>query len=125
VDVDEGRPGSDEVGGDYPAGVTFEIAVKDSGNGVEATAQVVSAADQGWQGDGFFTKFRDWTPSLPDVVPGDDVIFSGDDGFLGHVQVGIIFGEVDMNADLVSGFISLAWLPADTLLDVECHPWGA
>jgi len=117
--------GADEVGGDYPAGVIFDIAVKNSGGAVKATAQVVSTADQGWQGDGFFTQPGDWAPSLPDIIPGDMVIFSGDDGFLGDVRVGEIHGSVDTTADLVSGFISEPWLPANTLLDVECHPWGA
>jgi len=117
--------GADEVGGDHPAGVTFDISVEESGSAVKATAQVVSAADHGWQGDGFFTQPGDWTPSLPDIIPGDYVTLSGDDGSGSDVRVGIIHGNIDTTADLVSGFISLPWLPADTLLDVECHPWGA
>lgn len=117
--------GADEVGGDYPAGVTFDISVEESGGAVKATAQVISAVDQGWQGDGFFTQPGDWTPSLPDILPGDYVILSGDDGSGGDVRVGIIHGDIDTTADLVSGFISVPWLPPNTLLDVECHPWGA
>jgi len=116
---------ADEVGGDYPAGVIFDIAVEDSVGGVKATAQVVSTADQGWQGDGFFTQPGDWAPSLPDIIPGDKVIFSGDDGSLDDVWVGEIHGSVDTAADLVSGFIVVPWLAVGTLLDVECHPWGA
>ncbi len=117
--------GGDEVGGDHPAGITFDISVEDSGGSVKATAQVVSAANQGWQGDGFFTEPGDWDPSPPDILPGDEVFFSGDDGTVAQVRVGIIEGSVDAAADLVSGFISLPWLSADILLDVECHPWGA
>jgi hypothetical protein len=117
--------GGDEVGGDHPAGITFDISVEDSGGSVKATAQVVSAANQGWQGDGFFTQPGDWAPSPPDIVPGDEVFFSGGDGTVAQVRVGTIEGSVDAAADLVSGFLSLPWLPVDTLLEVECHPWGA
>ena len=117
--------GGDEVGGDHPAGITFDISVKDSGGALKAIAQKVSAANQGWQGDGFFTQPGDWDPSPPDILPGDEVFFSGDDGTMAHVRVGSIEGTADAAADLVSGFLSLPWLPADTLLDVECHPWGA
>lgn len=117
--------GGDEVGGDHPAGITFDVSVKDSGGSVKATAQVVSAENQGWQGDGFFTLPGDWDPAPPDIIPGDEVFFSGNDGTLTQVRVGTIEGSIDADADLVSGFISLPWLPADTLLDVECHPWGA
>jgi hypothetical protein len=117
--------GGDEVGGDHPAGITFDITVKDSGGSVKATAQVVTAASQGWQGDGFFTQPGDWVPSPPDIIPGDEVFFVGGDGTLAQVRVGTIEGSVNAAADLVSGFLSLPWLPADSLLDVECHPWGA
>jgi hypothetical protein len=117
--------GGDEVGGDHTAGITFDLTVKDSGGSAKATAQVVSAANQGWQGDGFFTQPGDWDPAPPDILPGDEVFFSGGDGTHAQVRVGVINGNVNPAADLVSGFISLPWLPADTLLDVECHPWGA
>lgn len=116
---------ADEVGGDYPAGVIFDISLEDSGGTVKATAQVVSAAGLGWQGDGFFTQPGDWVPLVPDILPGDVVEFSGGDGYLGHVRVGIIEGTINPAIDLVSGFLSLSWLPGGTMLDVECHPWGA
>jgi hypothetical protein len=117
--------GGDEVGGDHPAGINFDISVKDSGGSLKATAQVVSAANQGWQGDGFFTQPGDWDPAPPDIIPSDEVFFSGGDGTLAQVRVGAIEGSADASADLVSGFLSLPWLPAGTSLDVECHPWGA
>ncbi len=110
---------ADEVGGDYPAGVTFDISVEDSGGSVKATAQVVSAAGLGWQGDGFFTQPGDWVPLVPDILPGDVVEFSGGDGYLGHVRVGIIEGTINPAMDL--GRVSF---PCPGCRGTPCSTWN-
>jgi uncharacterized repeat protein (TIGR01451 family) len=109
------------VGGDYPAGHTMSITVTNSAGSFKATTQAVSASGSGWNGDGFDTK-NPWSPSQPDIQPGDWVYFKSDDGYSHSLQVGVINGEIDTNKNSISGSIYADWY-AQTL-DVVCSPWG-
>lgn len=113
----------DWAGGNYPAGHTFEITVKDSGGAVKATTTVESQPGWGWGGDGFDTNWESWVPAGPDIQPGDWVYFEADDGFTDTIHVGDIQGTLDIDLNKVSGPIYVNWYEED--LAVECHPWGA
>jgi uncharacterized repeat protein (TIGR01451 family) len=113
----------DWVGADYEAGHTFWITVSDDVESVKATAQIDSEYLGGWEGDGFETQPEDWSPEQPDIVPGDSVEFQSDDGYGNLVKVGTIDGDLDVDADAISGTLKLPGSPQT--LDIECHPQGA
>ena len=114
----------DWVGGNYEAGHTFTINVTDSIGALKATAVINSEFGEGWaEKDGFETLEPDWSPSPPDIIPGDWVIFTSDDGYSNSIHVGMISGILDVAADSVSGLIDAPGLSGT--LPVECHPWGA
>ncbi|MFC1997043.1 hypothetical protein ACFLXI_05480 [Chloroflexota bacterium] len=114
----------DWVGGDYEAGHTFWITVTENdGVTVKATAELDSWAGGGWGADGFETRFEDWIPSQPDLIPGDRVYFESDDGYYNEILIGDIGGVIDLENDHVSGLINANWFTET--LNVECHPWGA
>ncbi len=112
----------DWVGGDYPAGHTIAITVTDSLDGEKATASVASVVSGGWGGEGFGTQEGDWSPTGPDLVPGDLVFFAADDGYTKTMEVGTLSASVDAAADSVGGQV---FAPFGVSLQVECHPWGA
>jgi len=113
----------DWVGIDYPLDHTFWITVTDGLGAVKAMAEIETVSDGGWGGSGFESE-DEWMPSHPDIVPGDYVYFSSDDGYHNIVHVGTISGTLDINADSLSGPVYADWF-GSLLLDVECHPWGA
>jgi hypothetical protein len=114
----------DWVGGNYEAGHTFTINITDNIGLLKATAVVNSAAGEGWaEKDGFETSETDWSPSPPDIIPGDWVYFSSSDGYTHSIQVGFISGDLDVAADSITGLIDVPDLSGT--LPVECHPWGA
>jgi hypothetical protein len=115
--------GHEWVGGNYPAGHTFWLTVKDEFGAVKATATVQTEGGGGWGGDGFQTQGDDWSPDRPDIQAGDSVQFQSDDGYNNTVEVGEIRGTVDLIDNGISGPIYAEWF-AETL-EVECHPWGA
>jgi uncharacterized repeat protein (TIGR01451 family) len=114
--------GHDWVGGNYPAGHTFNITLYDSLGEVKATVEVQSEVDKGWSGDGFETSWEQWTPPSPDIQPYDKVTFVSDDGYNNTIPVGDIQGTLDIEQDLISGPVFADWYTDD--LYVECHPWG-
>lgn len=111
--------GHDWVGGDYPAGHTFWITVTDS---VDANATLDTTPGGGWGSDGFQTDREDWTPQQPDITAGDQVHFRSDDGYTNTVRVGTITGNLDTEADFISGTINADWF-APLSLTVECNVW--
>ena len=115
--------GHDWVGADYPAGHTFWITVTDSSDAAKATAVVSTTSGGGWGGEGFETQWDDWSPSQPDVEPGDWVYARADDGYSNTIRVGEITGTLSVVNDSVGGNIYATWFTQT--LNVECHPWGA
>jgi uncharacterized repeat protein (TIGR01451 family) len=112
----------DWVGGNYPAGHTFNITLYDKMGEVKATAEIQSESGKGWGGDGFETSWEQWMPPGPDIQPYDKVIFQSDDGFFDEIPVGDIQGTLDIDQDLISGPVYADWFTDD--LNIECHPWG-
>jgi uncharacterized repeat protein (TIGR01451 family) len=115
----------DWAGGNYPAGHTFTVTLLDSDDNLKATAVTVSESGWGWGGDGFETRWEQWTPQEHDIQPGDKLIFESDDSFYDEVLVGDIQGSLDIELNLVSGPIYADWLSSYPTMTVECHPWGA
>jgi uncharacterized repeat protein (TIGR01451 family) len=112
----------DWVGGNYEAGHTFWITVTEGSGPVKANAIIDSAPGAGWGGDGFETQPQHWSPEVPDIVPGDWVHFTSDDGYTNTIQVGLISGTLDIGTDSVGGPIYASF---PQTLPVECDPWGA
>ncbi len=116
--------GHDWVGGNYPLGHTFVVTVTDQLGTEKGIADAEVTPDGGWDGSGFETNEDNWRGgSPPDIVPGDSIIFSADDGYRNTVQVGDIGGVINLTADTIGGPIHAGWF-GDITLDVECHPWG-
>ena len=113
--------GHDWVGADYPAGHTFSITVTDSGGTLKATATMNTVPGGGWGGDGFQTEWDDWLPTDLDIEPGDRVYFQSDDGYDDTVRVGTINGELDLDADTISGTIHADWFTQT--LNARCGVW--
>jgi hypothetical protein len=113
--------GHDWAGGNYPAGHTLWLTVTDSVGAVKATATVESVDGGGWGGDGFETRWEDWSPQQPDIRAGDWVYVESDDGYNNTIQVGDIQGMLDLDADTISGNIYADWF-AETL-NVRCEVW--
>jgi len=109
--------GHDWVDGQYEVGHTVWITVTESdGTTVKATAEVISREYPEWGGwTGFSTQEEDWTPEQPDIQPGDWVDVLVDNGYDNLVQVGLIDGEADLDADTVAGTIHADWLSPDTV----------
>ena len=112
-----------QVGGNYPAGQTLTITVRDSVDAVKATAAGNSEWSSGWVGEGFETEEGDWVPMMPDIQPGDKVHIAADNGYTHTVTAGTIDASVDAANDTVSGRIYASSFSEQ--LTVACHPWGA
>jgi uncharacterized repeat protein (TIGR01451 family) len=111
----------DWVGGDYAVSRSFWITVTDSISVPKASAVVSSTYGGGWGGAGFETQGDDWSPSQPDIEPGDWVLVRSDDGFYNVMQIGTITGTVDADNDSVTGRVYAEWFTET--LDVEAHVW--
>ena len=119
----------DRASGVYAVGHTFWITVTESdGSTVKATASVNTQSNGGaghdgdWS-DGFVAEGGDWSPSQPDIQPGDWVFFRSDDGYNNAVRAGAISGVLDAAEDTVSGTIAAPWLASQTL-EVRAGHWG-
>jgi len=116
----------DGVGGIYAIGHSFTITVTNSVGSIKATTAITTTEGGGWWGHGFVPSWMglgeccDWSPDAPDIQPGDWVYFHSDDGYENQVQVGSIFGAIDVEGDSITGPIFTPWL--DQTLEVWCHP---
>jgi hypothetical protein len=109
----------------YPVGYTFWLTVTHSSGAIKATATVTTseaaAEDFAWS-DGFTTQASDWSPTAPNIQPGDLVHFRSGDGYSNTVRVGTITGQVDAAADTISGTISAPWFSQP--LEAAAGKWG-
>jgi uncharacterized repeat protein (TIGR01451 family) len=106
----------DWVGGDYEAGHTIYLTVTESGGGVKATQDLQT--NGGW----WSTDWEDWSPSGPDIEPADWVYgLVNSASYTTAVKVGEINGEVDVDAETVSGTIHAAWLGEPVMVRCEIH----
>ncbi len=114
--------GHDEVEGDLEPGHTLWLTVTESdGVTVKATAELESQ-ELPWGGTGFATHLDDpWDPSQPDIQPGDWAYLVADDGRETTVEVGTISGELDLEADTISGTVHASWFTET--LEGWCSVW--
>ena len=114
--------GHDWVNGNYEPGHTVWITVTDDLGLVKATAELATGPIPDWGGQsGFRTGGEDWVPGPGvDIVPGDWVYGLVDNGYTNTVHVGTINGEVNVDANTVSGTIDAPWLAPD-LVTVSCE----
>ena len=115
--------GHDWVEGDYEEGHTIWITVTNSSGTVKATAEVETQVIPWWGGrTGFSTNLDDpWEPSQPDIEAGDWVYGLVDDGHASTVRVGTINGDLDVDADTISGTIHANWFTQT--LNASCNVW--
>jgi uncharacterized repeat protein (TIGR01451 family) len=116
--------GHDWVEGDYEAGHTLWITVTESdGSTIKATAELTTGIIP-WWGDrtGFSTNLGEpWMPSRPDIEPGDWAYGRMDNGYASSVRMGAINGELDADADTVSGTVYAPWFTQT--LNANCGVW--
>ena len=116
--------GHDWVNGHCEAGHTIWItATQSDGVTVKATGVVTSADIPAWGGeDGFEGGWVEWTPSAPDIEPGDWVFGRADGGETRSVLVGTIAGFANAASDSVAGTVDADWL--DGAVEVTFYGWS-
>jgi uncharacterized repeat protein (TIGR01451 family) len=114
--------GHDWIAGNYEAGHTVWLTVTESdGETPKATAELTTGPIPDWGGQsGFSTNWEDWSPEGPDIQVHDWVYGLTDGGYTSTVQVGSIDGELDVEADFITGTLNAPWF-ADNLLTVRCE----
>jgi uncharacterized repeat protein (TIGR01451 family) len=115
--------GHDWVEGDYAAGYTVLITVTESdGSTVKGTAVLTTGAVPWWDGGtGFSTNWQDWT-WRPDMQPGDWVYgLMVENSYTSTVHIGTVDGNVDVDADTVSGTVTANWFTQ--MLNANCSVW--
>ena len=114
--------GHDWVEGNYQPGHTVWITVTDSGGTIKSTAELTTGPIPWWGGDtGFSTNVEGWSGAQPDIEPGDWVAVRIDDGYDGTIRIGTIDGELDLDADTISGTIHADWFTQP--LNARCDVW--
>ena len=125
--------GHDWVEGFYEPGHAVWVIVTDLDGGVRATTETITEAKDywgDWEGTGFQTNDSIWfneegeqIENPPDIEPYDWVYAWVDNGASAQVQIGEINGEIDLNADSITGTINAPWFLASA--ETECLPWGS
>jgi len=111
--------GHDWVQGSYEPGHTVWITVTESdGSTPKGTAELQTHDFGGWTG---FSTDDGWTSPRPDIIPGDWVFGRVDNGFTATVHIGTIEGELDVDADTISGTVTAD--SAGELLNAQCGVW--
>jgi uncharacterized repeat protein (TIGR01451 family) len=113
------NPSHDWVETNYAAGHTIWITVTDSSGGIKATQMDTTAVVPWWGGQtGFSTNMGSWSPSQPDIIPGDWVYSALDNGYTSTVHIGTVTGNLDMADDSISGTVTTDWFTP--MLDAQC-----
>lgn len=119
--------GQDWISGQYDPGHIITIEVFDNIGSPKAETSIETGPIDQWQGASGFATYLDsveWSPSPPDLVPGDLVHVEVDDGSLYWTtrQIGQITVETDLSADLVTGYVDADWyLPGP--INALCEVW--
>jgi uncharacterized repeat protein (TIGR01451 family) len=117
--------GHDWVNGNYEAGHTVWLTVTESdGFTVKATAVLTTGPIPWWGGQsGFETQWDDWVPGPGvDIQPGDWVFgLVNSASHTTTVHIGTINGELDVDADTISGTIHANWFTQ--ILNANCGVW--
>ncbi len=118
--------GHDWVESFYEAGHAVRVTITDADGAIKATAQVYTQPREEWGGEpGFQTQPSDWQPAPPDIQPADRVRAVLETGQTSEVQIGDIQGDIDLEADTVSGTIAIPGFSGSEQVQVQCMPWGA
>jgi uncharacterized repeat protein (TIGR01451 family) len=113
------NPSHDWVETNYEAGHAIWITVTDSGGGIKATMLDTTAVVPWWGGQtGFSTNMGSWSPSQPDIAPGDWVYGALDNGYTSTVHIGTIAGNLDIADDSISGTVTAVWFTP--MLNAQC-----
>lgn len=112
----------DWIEGFYPVGPTIALTVTDGGGAVKGTALLTTLAVPWWNGEtGFTTSYDGWNGDQPDLQPGDWVHAAASNGYTTSVRIGTVNGSLDVDADSVSGTVSVPWLGG--WLEARCAVW--
>ena len=99
------------IEGDYEVGTQIWITVTNDLGDVKATAHGVTSLVP-WWGDnpGFTTDYNvPWDGARPDMQFGDWVYVRADNGKTGDVHIGEVTGNLDVNADMLTGTLNIPW----------------
>ena len=113
----------DWVEGEYEAGYTISITVTNATGEIKATASGVSEPIP-WWGDrsGFSTGYNlTWIPAQPDLQESDWVYAAADGEMYAAVRIGQITGDLDVDADTISGIMNVPWFTDP--LQGDCGVW--
>jgi hypothetical protein len=115
--------GSDSVETLYEAGHTIWITLTNaSGTTIKATDSGVTGYVPGWgEQTGYGNAKSGWTSGPTDIVPGDWVHASLDNGQATSVRIGEIAGTLSTSLDTVAGNITADWFTAP--LKGRCSVW--
>ena len=110
----------------YAAGHTIWITVTNSAGDPKATIELETVEIQHWgvgepEGwlTGFSTELGTWDPAKPDIVPGDWVYASSDEGHSTEMQVGEVTGFISPSpTSIVTGTVNAPWITED--VEVKC-----
>jgi hypothetical protein len=102
--------GLEEAAGMYEVGHTFWITVTDNLGAPKAHATATTKVagtgpDFAWS-DGFLVQQNEWSDPSLDILPGDQVHFQSDEGFMEMVQVGTITAQLYPNSNTAAGTIT-------------------
>jgi uncharacterized repeat protein (TIGR01451 family) len=114
----------DWVNGNYEPGHTVWLTLTESVSSVvKSTWQGATGPVPGWDGGtGFEADGEDWVPQYPDIRPGDWVFgLLNSATYTTAVHVGTINGEVNVDADVVSGTLDIPWIDEPLLVRCEIH----
>ena len=105
----------------YAPGHRVWFTVTNSTGEVKATMVASTTVVPWWNGGtGYSTNIDSglWSPSQPDIQPGDWMHGAIDTGYTTTVRVGTITGDLDVDNDRVTGTITATWF--SELLNVTC-----
>jgi uncharacterized repeat protein (TIGR01451 family) len=114
----------DWVEGGYTVGHTIWItSTEPVTTNVKAVAEMETQEIPWWGGGtGFSTNLDDpWVPERPDMEPHDWVFGALDNGETGSVRIGEIHGQIDLDADTITGTIHANWFTES--LNGNCGVW--
>lgn len=116
----------DWVEGLYPLNHTIWITVTDDVGNVKASIELETQQLTHWlptQPNGFSSQLGgSWQPVPPDIVPGDRVLASSDEGLTAETRIGAITGNLDVAADTLEITVNASWLTGP--VDAYCVNWA-
>ena len=111
------------IEGNYEPGYTVWLTVTNNLGELKAVARMDTGEVPWWGGrTGFSTNDGNpWHPRRPDIQAGDWIYGAVNSGYTATVQLGEITGEVNVDADFITGTVAVPWLLPGPV-EVECQP---